>query len=209
MINIDQQIAPAQGLPGTGLSRRSFMRGTIASAAAMSGAAASLLALPAHECLAAAPTRIRLPSTRGLWLYNKNTEESLRVAHVIKGYYDLRALQRLDWLMRDHHQQRYMPMARKLYDILYVLQQRYGPDRPIVVTSGFRTERTNRMLAEKVPGVASHSLHLVAQAVDFQIPEFQPRSIYSFLNALGIGGVGRYPAHVHVDVGRVRHWVQA
>ena len=156
---------------------------------------------------AAAATRaIRLPRTRGLWLYNKNTDEHLRLAHVRNGFYDRNALRRLDWHLRDHHVQRYHQMNRKLFDVLYVVQQRFGADRPLLITSGYRTRSTNERLAERIPGVASNSLHISGKAVDFQIPERSPRSICNYLNDLHIGGVGRYSTHVHFDVGKVRKW---
>jgi uncharacterized protein YcbK (DUF882 family) len=196
---------------GAPIDRRSFTRKLLGGGAMLAAGTAGV-ALPlgmASEALAAAGGTIRLPRSRGLWLYNKNTKESLRVWHVRQGFYDPTALRQLDWLLRDHHESRYIPMARKLYDVLYVLQLRFGSDRPVMVTSGYRTQRTNRMLAERIPGVASHSLHIVGQAVDFQIPERPPKYICGFLNDLGIGGVGRYPAHTHVDVGEVRHWNQS
>ena len=190
----------------TGLTRRDFARqGLCLGVAGLGlGLGADLLA----PDLAVASTRrtIRLPSTRGLWLYNKNTNEHSRVAHVRRGYYDLNALTRLDWLLRDHHVDKYRRMSRRLYDILYVTQARFGADRPLVVTSGYRTRATNEKLAEYIPGVAQNSLHIEGAAVDFQIPERSPRTISNFLNDLGVGGVGRYASHVHVDVGKIRQW---
>lgn len=169
------------------------------------GIAAATLPVPLREAEAATRS-IRLPRNRGLWLYNNNTDEHLRVAHVRSGFYDRNALRRLDWHLRDHHVQRYHPMDRKLFDVLFVLQQRFGPDRPMMITSGFRTRSTNERLAERIPGVANNSLHISGKAVDFQIPERSPKSICNYLNALHIGGVGRYSSHVHFDVGRVRQW---
>ena len=190
----------------TGLSRRDFGRQALCLAALGLGAGlgGDLLA----PDLAVASTRrvIRLPSTRGLWLYNENTNEHMRVAHVRRGYYDVNALTRLDWLLRDHHVNKYRPMSRRLYDILYVTQAQFGADRPLVITSGYRTRATNEKLAEYIPGVAVNSLHIEGAAVDFQIPERGPKAVAGFLNGLGVGGVGRYPSHVHVDVGKIRQW---
>ncbi|MEM6902821.1 MAG: DUF882 domain-containing protein [Pseudomonadota bacterium] len=155
---------------------------------------------------AAARHSIRLPRTRGLWLYNKNTREHVRLAHVRNGFYDRNALRRLDWHLRDHHVQRYYQMDRKLFDVLFVVQQRFGADRPLLVTSGYRTRSTNERLAERIPGVATNSLHISGKAIDFQIPERSPGSVCNYLNQLHIGGVGRYATHVHFDVGPVRHW---
>ncbi|MEO0391902.1 MAG: DUF882 domain-containing protein [Pseudomonadota bacterium] len=195
-----------------GLSRRDACRQLFGLAASLSvggvGALAGAGLLAPADVLAQGATRsaIRLPSTRGLWLYNKNTKEHVRVAHVRRGYYDLRALKQLDWALRDHHVDRYRPINRRLYDVLYVTQARFGRDRPLVVTSGYRTRQTNEKLAEYIPGVARNSLHIAGAAVDFQIPERNPKTICQFLNELSIGGVGRYSNHVHLDVGDVRQW---
>lgn len=149
---------------------------------------------------------VNLPKTRGLWAYNPNVGEQIRVPYVRDGYYDPGALTAIDWLLRDHHFARYVPMSRRLYDVLYVTQYRYGFNKPLVITSGYRTPRTNQLLAERVPGVGRRSYHLRGQAVDFHVPGVPLRDLANFLLALGVGGVGLYPRHVHVDVGPLRSW---
>ena len=192
------------------LSRRGFGL-QLAGAAALGlgyglGSGFGCGSIGASSALASAGTGIPLPETRGLWLYNKNTGEHLRIAHVRRGFYDLQALARLDWLLRDHHVSKYMRIDRKLYDMMYVTQQHFGADRPLIVTSGFRTAASDRKLAETIPGVARNSLHISGKAVDFQIPECSPKTVCRYLNNLGVGGVGRYPAHIHMDAGSVRQW---
>ena len=149
---------------------------------------------------------VNLPKTRGIWAYNANVGEQVKLAFVRDGYYDPGALTAIDWLLRDHHYSRYIPMSRRLYDVLYVTQYRYGFQRPLVITSGYRTPLTNQLLAERVPGVGRRSYHLRGQAVDFHVPGVPMRDLANFLLALGVGGVGLYPRHVHVDVGPLRSW---
>ena len=57
-------------------------------------------------------------------------------------------------------------------------------------------------------GVASHSLHMVGQAIDIRVPGVQLENLRNAAKSLKIGGVGFYPDlnFVHVDVGRVRYW---
>ncbi|MBV6633941.1 MAG: DUF882 domain-containing protein [Alphaproteobacteria bacterium] len=196
--NLAEAFAASEQTTDPKLDRRHLLAG-------LSGLALAMASVPLRDA-AAATRAIRLPRTRGLWLYNKNTDEHLRLAHVRNGFYDRNALRRLDWHLRDHHVQRYHQMNRKLFDVLYVVQQRFGADRPLLITSGYRTRSTNERLAERIPGVASNSLHISGKAVDFQIPERSPRSICNYLNDLHIGGVGRYSTHVHFDVGKVRKW---
>lgn len=149
---------------------------------------------------------VNLPKTRGIWAYNANVSEHVKLSYVRDGYYDPGALTAIDWLLRDHHFSRYVPMSRRLYDVLYVTQYRYGFNKPLVITSGYRTPRTNQLLAERVPGVGRRSYHLRGQAVDFHVPGVPLRELANFLLALGVGGVGLYPRHVHVDVGPLRSW---
>lgn len=192
--------------PSPGLNRRDFARQGLCLGAVGLGLGFGSDLLAPDLATASSRRTVHLPSTRGLWLYNKNTQEHARVAHVRRGYYDLNALNRLDWLLRDHHVDQHRRMSRRLFDILYVTQSRFGSDRPLVITSGYRTRSTNEKLAEYIPGVARNSLHIEGAAVDFQIPERSPREVSSFLNDLGVGGVGRYASHVHVDVGKIRQW---
>ena len=149
---------------------------------------------------------VNLPKTRGICAYNANVGEQVKLAFVRDGYYDPGALTAIDWLLRDYHYGRYLPMSRRLYDVLYVTQFRYGFNRPLVITSGYRTPSTNKLLAERVPGVGRRSYHLRGEAVDFNVPGVPMRDLANFMLALGVGGVGLYPRHVHVDVGPLRSW---
>jgi uncharacterized protein YcbK (DUF882 family) len=49
------------------------------------------------------------------------------------------------------------------------------------------------------------------QAADISLPDRPLRKLYETALAMRVGGVGYYPDpdddFIHVDVGRVRHWV--
>jgi uncharacterized protein YcbK (DUF882 family) len=72
-----------------------------------------------------------------------------------------------------------------------------------VVLSGYRTLATNRQV-----GGAGDSQHLVAAALDLQIPAGKFNEFGQAALKLARGGVGLYPTHgfIHLDSGPVRRW---
>jgi len=57
-------------------------------------------------------------------------------------------------------------------------------------------------------GVALHSLHMEAEAIDIRLPGLKTSALRDAALALERGGVGYYAKSdfIHVDVGRVRRW---
>src|SRR2546429_703891 len=57
-------------------------------------------------------------------------------------------------------------------------------------------------------GVAKHSLHMQARAIDIRLPGVSTRDLRSAALSLHRGGVGYYPrsGFIHVDTGRVTQW---
>jgi uncharacterized protein YcbK (DUF882 family) len=80
----------------------------------------------------------------------------------------------------------------------------------IDVICGYRTPRTNEFLRSRSiqTGVAEHSLHMQAEAIDIRLPGVPTSQLRDAALGLHRGGVGYYQASdfVHVDVGRVRRW---
>lgn len=74
-------------------------------------------------------------------------------------------------------------------------------EQPLYVTSGYRCPRQNQEV-----GGAPSSLHLAGMAADVQAST-SIEHLASVAEAVGAGGIGVYPRHVHVDVGeRGRRW---
>ncbi len=75
---------------------------------------------------------------------------------------------------------------------------------------GFRTSQTNEFLRTRYAhtGVAEHSLHMQAEAIDTSLPNLSAARLRDAALELHRGGVGYYQASnfVRVDVGRVRRW---
>lgn len=76
------------------------------------------------------------------------------------------------------------------------LREAWGP---VTVVSGYRTRRYNMAV-----GGAPASMHVYLRsrpgaAADVTCARGDPEKWYRTLAALGPGGLGRYPGHVHVD----------
>jgi uncharacterized protein YcbK (DUF882 family) len=84
------------------------------------------------------------------------------------------------------------------------------PNGTIDIVCGYRTPETNQYLRSRSPvtGVAEHSQHIEAKAIDIRVPGVQTARLRDAAMSLDAGGVGYYPTSqfVHVDVGPVRQW---
>ncbi|MEN3339437.1 MAG: hypothetical protein V7647_3113 [Acidobacteriota bacterium] len=181
------------------LPRRAFLGLGVAAAA---GALVPSRAQAAG--VARAPQRV-------LSFFHTHTGERLRVAYCCGGEYQPQALADVNHILRDFRVNETRAIEPGLLDLLYELGGTLGTDQPFHVISGYRSPETNRMLRERggaTTGVASHSLHMVGQAIDIRVPGVKLQTLRDAARALKIGGVGFYPDldFVHVDVGRVRYW---
>lgn len=145
---------------------------------------------------------------RGLTLFNLHTDEYLKVVYWENGGYVGGALDEINHILRDFRVNEVKPIAPPLLDLLYSLQRRLYTDAPFHVISGYRSPRTNAMLAAHSEGVATHSLHIEGKAIDIRVPGRSLRTVQAAALSLRGGGVGYYPRSdfVHVDIGRVRWW---
>ncbi len=148
---------------------------------------------------------------RVLSFFHTHTGERLRVAYRRGGEYQPQGLADVNHILRDFRVDETRAIDPGLLDLLHELGGTLGTDQPFHVISGYRSPETNRMLRERggaATGVASHSLHMVGQAIDIRVPGVTLPHLRDAARALKIGGVGFYPDldFVHVDVGRVRYW---
>ena len=165
-------------------------------------ATAGLIATPA---MAAVP---RVKSARTLSFHNLHTDEKLQVTYWKDGRYGRTAMAHIDHLLRDHYSGDEHPIHPRLMDLLYDLQHRTKNHGTIEVISGYRSPKTNMMLASYSDGVASRSYHTKGMAIDIRMPGTSLSRIHKTALAMRRGGVGYYPdsQFVHVDVGPVRKW---
>ena len=184
------------------LDRRAFL--------GLGGAVAAVTLLPSRASAATSST-VRKAPERCLSFFNTHTGERLKSTYCSDGRYQADALHDLNYILRDFRVNEIKPIDPRLFDLLHELGGTLETDQPFHIISGYRSAQTNAMLRERggaSTGVASHSLHMVGQAIDIRVPGVKLPQLRDAAKSLKIGGVGFYPDlnFVHVDVGRVRYW---
>jgi uncharacterized protein YcbK (DUF882 family) len=167
--------------------------------------------LAAAAALLCAPRLARAalsPAEPTLSFYNLHTGESLVATYRAGDRYVPEELAAIDRLLRDFRTGDVHPIDVRLLELLARVHARLGSARPFAVISGYRSPRTNAMLAAESGGVASHSLHMRGQAIDVRLADRPLDQLREAGLALRGGGVGFYPRSdfVHLDVGPVRRW---
>lgn len=161
-------------------------------------------------CLAAAPAAVAAGAgARSLNLVAINTRETFRGVYWRDGRYDPAALQRLNWLLRDHRRGAATRMDPRLFDLLHTIGLRLQTGgAPIDIISAYRTPQTNAAKRARSRAVAKNSLHMEGEAVDIRIEGRSAAGIANLAAAMGAGGVGLYRRDdfVHVDIGPPRRW---
>jgi uncharacterized protein YcbK (DUF882 family) len=169
------------------------------------GIGALAVASPLKGALAALPQS----GTRTLAFVNTHTNEKILAAYWRDGTYDHGALKDISYVLRDHRTGEAASMDPHLLDLLVELHRRTGSRKAYQIISGYRSPKTNAMLASAGGGgVAKRSLHMEAKAVDIRLYDVKLKDLRETALGMKAGGVGYYPKSdfVHVDTGRVRYW---
>jgi uncharacterized protein YcbK (DUF882 family) len=156
-------------------------------------------------------TRTATPQQYHLRLHHLHTGEDIDVVYRIGDTYIPEALEQLNHFLRDHRTQDVSSYDPKEFDVLHALMTSLGrPNGIIDIVCGYRTPWSNNFLRKgsASSGVAEHSQHMLAKAIDIRVPGVSTVSLRNAALALHAGGVGFYPVSqfVHVDVGPVRTW---
>jgi uncharacterized protein YcbK (DUF882 family) len=165
------------------------------------------LAPVGHATESAVPS----PHEYRLRFYHTHTGERLDVVYRRGEQYIPGALDELDHFLRDHRTGDVHHFDPRLFDLLHDLTASLDDSvGEINVICGYRTPWSNEFLRTRNPhtGVAQHSLHMQAEAIDIRLPGIPTSELRDAALRLHRGGVGYYRSSdfVHVDVGRVRHW---
>jgi uncharacterized protein YcbK (DUF882 family) len=150
-----------------------------------------------------------VPQERHIRLYHTHTGERIDIVYRRGDDYLPEAEAQLDHFLRDHRTGDVKHYDPRVFDILSDLSAAVGhPNAEIEVICGYRTPWSNEFLRARSAGVAKHSQHMEAHAIDIRIPGVDTLNLRNAALALGRGGVGYYPrsGFVHVDTGRVRTW---
>ena len=146
-----------------------------------------------------------------LHLHHLHTGESLDVVYKIGDTYVPDAISKLNYFLRDHRTNEVSHYDPKEFDVLHQVMAKLGrTNQTIDVVCGYRTPWSNNFLRTRsaVTGVAQHSQHMLAKAIDIRVPGVTTTALRDVALSLHAGGVGYYPVSqfVHVDVGPVRQW---
>lgn len=145
---------------------------------------------------------------RSLGFYNRHTGERGQGSYWVDGDYQSQILTDFSQILRDHRQNEAAPMDKRLFDFAYQLRESLSFKDDLHVISGYRSPKTNAMLAKKSNGVAKKSYHMKGMALDLALPGVKLAHIREAAIELKLGGVGYYPnsGFVHIDTGPIRHW---
>jgi len=163
----------------------------------------------AHPASAAANTSSATPEPYRLHLYHLHTGEEINVVYRVGDKYLPDAVAQLDHFLRDHRTGDVKDYDLREFDLLHDLLVSVGrPEGTIDIVCGYRTPWSNNYLRQHSHGVALHSQHMEAKAIDIRIPGVPTAEVRDAALAMKRGGVGYYAQSnfVHVDVGPVRHW---
>lgn len=146
-----------------------------------------------------------------LRMHHLHTGEDIDIVYRIGDTYLPDALGQLNHFLRDHRTEGVSSYDPKEFDLLHELMTRLGrPNGVIDIVCGYRTPESNNFLRTRSAdtGVAEHSQHMLAKAIDIRVPGVSTVKLRNAALALHAGGVGFYPVSqfVHVDVGPVRTW---
>lgn len=169
---------------------------------------ALLLAAPLGQALHSGTTS---PREYRLRFYHTHSNQRLDIVYRRGDQYLPEALAKLDHYLRDSFTGDVRHFDPRLFDLLYDLTASlHDAEGEIDVVCGYRTPQTNEFLRTRSmnSGVAVHSLHMLAEAIDIRLPGISSAVVRDAALGLARGGVGYYrdSNFVHVDVGRVRRW---
>ena len=120
-----------------------------------------------------------------LKLYHLHTGESLDVIYRIGDTYIPSALEQLNHFLRDHRTQDISEYDPSEFDLLHNLLTRLKrPNATIDIVCGYRTPQSNQFLRTlggttdpSETGVAEHSQHMLAKAIDIRVPGVSTRRL--------------------------------
>ena len=146
-----------------------------------------------------------------LHITNAHTKEVEHLRFFTADGYDIEAVRRLNHIWRDWREDDAPQIDVRLWWGLAAIRagaMKDGHSGAQILLSGFRTQKTNKMLRSRGIGAARNSLHLEAKATDFHMEGIPTQVLGKFASWLEIGGTGKYmrSGFVHIDSGDRRSW---
>ena len=146
---------------------------------------------------------------RNLLVKRVDTNEQANINYFFDGKVNMEGYKVAAYLLRDIHQNKMIGIDLKLLDLMCAVQAwliYYGVKSPLLIHSGYRTNKTNQGLE----GAAKNSMHLYGRAVDFSIPNISSMALAKIAAQFKAGGIGIYTSQnfIHLDTGGVRMWLK-
>ena len=188
------------------IGKKNVTRRDMLKAGALGGLLLATVAGPAQ-----AASRLVVPSGAGamkIAFRNQHTGESFNGVYKVGDRYIPEAFTQINHVLRDFRTGEVFPIDPRVMDILFTVHDRIGAHAPFEVLSGYRSPKTNAMLARNTDGVAQNSLHMTGQAIDIRLPGYSTWKLFDLAAKLRTGGTGYYKKSnfVHLDTGEVRRW---
>jgi len=93
--------------------------------------------------------------TRTIDLVHTHTKESASITFKRNGTYDAKALQQLNWFLRDWRTDQPTQMDPRLFDIVWEVYRSVGASEGIYVVSAYRAPETNARLRRRSKAVSN------------------------------------------------------
>ncbi len=188
-------------------SKKTISRRDIVKAGVLGGLLLPALAVTPLQ----AATRLMVPSGTGarkISFRHQHTGESFDGVYRVGDRYLPEAFDKINDVLRDFRTGEVFPVDPRVIDIIYAARAQLETETPFEVLSGYRSPKTNAMLARNGDGVAQNSLHMTGQAIDLRLPGYSTRKLFEAGASLRAGGAGYYARSnfVHLDTGQVRRW---
>lgn len=195
------------------LGRRSFVKGVAGLLVPMALGGlpiTSFASLAGKQLASVGPQIAKWPEpmqTRQIWIKRQETGETAVARYAENGQIRMNDYFTVCRLMRDIKANSVAHIDVELMDLMFAIQSwlvAWGVDIPMVITSGFRTLKTNSSLE----GAAKNSMHLKGRAVDVHMPGVPVDYLGRLAAIFSVGGVGFYTSRNfnHLDTGNVRYW---
>ena len=139
---------------------------------------------------------------RSIYIYNIHTSKHFKGVFANGNVYNPTALEALQSLLADRCNGQQHVINPRLYDLLYILQQRFESSKPFELICGYRSPQSNAAMHIHSSGVAMKSLHMQGQAVDIALSGVKLAKLRDAVKSLKAGGVGYYPTSgfIHMDI---------
>jgi uncharacterized protein YcbK (DUF882 family) len=153
--------------------------------------------------------KIIINQSLNLNLLNSNTKEEILLRFSDNHELSTNQRLRLDTFLRDWRTNEIKSIDSIVLENFFTICELCSNKKNILhvnIHSGYRSKKTNEYLRNNNHKVARNSMHILAKAIDFSIPEIGANRLASISRANTQGGVGSYQNFVHLDSGPKRSW---